>query len=45
MIRPRLELKDSCVEEERFAFFEHRWSEYKVIAGVKENIKQELLCA
>ena len=45
MIRPRLELKDSYVEEERFAFFEHRWSEYKVIAGVKENIKQELaLC-
>ena len=45
VIRPRLELKDSYVEEERFAFFEHRWSEYKVIAGVKENIKQELaLC-
>ena len=45
VIRPRLELKDSYVEEERFAFFEHRWSEYKVIAGVKENIKQALaLC-
>lgn len=24
IIRPRLELKDSYVEEERFAFFEHR---------------------
>ena len=45
IIRPRLELKDSYVEEERFDFFEHRWSEYKVIAGVKENLKQELaLC-
>ena len=28
VIRPRLELKDSYVEEERFAFFEHRWFEY-----------------
>ena len=32
-------------KEERFASFEHRWAEYKVIAGVRENTKQELaLC-
>ena len=30
------------VEEERFAFFKHRWSEYKEIAGVKSNLNQEL---
>ena len=41
VIRPRLELKDSYVEEERFAFFKHRWEEYKVIAAIKENAKQE----
>ena len=27
IIRPKLELKDSFVDEETFAFFEHRWSE------------------
>ena len=27
IVRSRLELKDSFVDEETFAFFEHRWSE------------------
>ena len=37
-----LELKDSFMDEEVFAFFEHSWSEYKMIAGVTKNVKQEL---
>ena len=42
-VRPRLELKESFVDEEVFAFFVHRWSEYKVVAGVKEELaKKEL---
>ena len=43
IIRPKLELKDSFVDEETFAFFEHRWSEYKGMAGVEDNMaKKEL---
>ena len=43
IVRPRLELKDSFVDEETFAFFEHRWSEYKGMAGVAPNMtKKEL---
>ena len=42
-VRPRLELKDSFVDEEVFAFFVHRWKEYKSVSGVKaENAKQVL---
>ena len=43
IVRPRLELKDSFVDEETFAFFEHRWSEYKGMASVMPNMaKKEL---
>ena len=38
IVRPRLELKDSFVDEETFAFFEHRWSEYKGMASVMPNM-------
>ena len=42
-MRPRLELKDSFVDEETFAFFVHRWSEYKGMAGVASDLaKKEL---
>merc|ERR1711984_51237 len=41
--RPRLELKDSFVDEETFAFFEHRWAEYKGMASVATDMaKKEL---
>ena len=43
ILRPRLELKDSFVDEETFAFFIHRWSEYKGMAGVSPDMaKKEL---
>ena len=43
IVRPRLELKDSFVDEETFAFFEHRWTEYKGMAGVTTDMaKKEL---
>ena len=29
-----MELKDSYVDEETFAFFEHRWKAYKALAGI-----------
>ena len=41
--RPRLELKYSYVDEEIFAFFEHRWRSYKALAGITDmKAKQEL---
>ena len=42
ILRPRLTLKNSQVEEESFQFFEHRWAEYKVTARIKERAKREL---
>ena len=46
IVRPRLEdleLKDSFVDEETFAFFEHRWTEYKGMASVTTDMaKKEL---
>ena len=43
IVRPRLELKDSYVDEEIFAFFEHRWKAYKALAGISDaKAKQEL---
>ena len=43
IVRPRLELKDSFVDEETFAFFEHRWSEYKGMVSVATDMaKKEL---
>ena len=43
IVRPKLELKDSYVDEEVFAFFEHRWKSYKAIAGITNvKAKQEL---
>ena len=43
IVRLRLELKDSFVDEETFAFFEHRWSEYKGMARVAPDMaKKEL---
>ena len=40
ILRPGLELKDSFVDEETFAFFVHRWSEYKGMAGVSTDIEK-----
>ena len=43
IVRPKLELKDSYVDEEIFAFFEHRWKFYKALAGITDaKAKQEL---
>ena len=43
IVRPRLEMKDSYVDEELFAFFEHRWESYKALAGISAaKAKQEL---
>ena len=41
IVRPRLELKDSFVDEETFAFFQHRWSEYKGMAPVAPDMAKK----
>ena len=42
-VRPRLELKDSFVDAEVFAFFVHRWKEYKSVSRVAADEAKQVL--
>ena len=43
IVRPKLELKDTFVDERIFAFFEHSWRSCKALAGTTDvKAKQEL---
>ena len=36
VVSPKLELKDSFVGEEIFAFFQHRWRSYKALPDITD---------